>query len=516
MSTLLELPRVEPQRPPAPVAAKSLGLAACTAIVVGNMVGSGFYLSPSAVAPYGLLAIVAWIVMGIGAVCLGLTFARLARMTPATGGPYAYTRLGFGDFAGFLVAWGYWISIWASLPVIAVAFTGSLLKLLPALQGSRPIAVAVTLGAIWLVTLLNLRGVKEAGIFAEVTTYAKLVPFAAIAIVGLAFIRPELLGDFNPSGTSLLDASAALAPLTMFAYLGLESATVPAGDVQDPERTIPRSTMLGILVAGALYVLGTAVVMGVVPREQLVASSAPFADAARLMWGAWAASVVAIAVMVSSLGALNGWTLMMGQVPMAAASDGVFPSVFGRLSSHGVPAVGLVISAGLATALVLVQSAGASKFAAFYHMIVSLSTMAAVIPYVFCALAPGLIAEPTRHRVEDLLSRLNRLEASDRSSPVFWSSLRDIERDAQTLISDTSLSGEEQISLLETLQAVENSARAGVTRHPLGTSSRIVPFAGPFTLLRATAVTVNDFASSGTTPARGAICTAIAGPTVSG
>src|SRR3954449_165825 len=101
---------------------KSLGLAACTALVVGNMVGSGFYLSPAAVAPYGQLAILSWIVMGAGAVCLGLTFARLARMTPATGGPYAYTRLGFGDFAGFLVAWGYWISIWASLPVIAVAF----------------------------------------------------------------------------------------------------------------------------------------------------------------------------------------------------------------------------------------------------------------------------------------------------------------------------------------------------------------------------------------------------------
>ena len=325
-----------------PEVTKSLGLAGCTAIVVGNMVGSGFYLSPSAVAPYGLLAILAWTVMGIGAICLGLTFARLARMTPATGGPYAYTRLGFGDFAGFLVAWGYWISIWASLPVIAVAFTGSLLKLMPALQGNRPIGVVITLGAIWLVALLNLRGVKEAGIFAEVTTYAKLVPFGAIAIAGLFFVKWNLLGDFNPSGKSLLESSAALAPLTMFAYLGLESATVPAGDVQDPERTIPRSTMLGILVAGLLYVLGTTVVMGVVPREQLVASGAPFADAARLMWGSWAADAVAIAVMVSSIGALNGWTLMMAQVPMAAAADRVFPAVFGRLSSRGVPAVGLV------------------------------------------------------------------------------------------------------------------------------------------------------------------------------
>jgi arginine:agmatine antiporter len=110
------------------------------------------------------------------------------------------------------------------------------------------------------------------------------------------------------------------------------------------------------------------------------------------MWGSWAAATVGIAVIVSSLGALNGWTLMMGQVPMAAAADRVFPSVFGRVSSRGVPAVGLVISASLATALVLVQVTGASGFAAIYNMIVSLSTMTAVIPYVFCSLAPGLIA----------------------------------------------------------------------------------------------------------------------------
>src|SRR6187401_808147 len=143
---------------------RSLGIAACTAIVVGNMVGSGFYLSPSAVAPYGTLAIIMWLVMGVGAICLGLTFAKLARLVPATGGPYAYTRMAYGDFAGFLIAWGYWISIWASLPVIAVAFAGAVIDLFPGLH-NRAMAVALTLGAIWAVVLVNLRGVKAAGIF---------------------------------------------------------------------------------------------------------------------------------------------------------------------------------------------------------------------------------------------------------------------------------------------------------------------------------------------------------------
>jgi arginine:agmatine antiporter len=370
----------------------SLGLAACTAIVVGNMVGSGFYLSPSAVAPYGLLGILFWIVMGVGAMCLGLTFARLANRMPATGGPYAYTRAAYGDFPGFIVAWGYWISIWVSLPLIAAAFTGSLLKLVPALAGNRPVAVAITLAAIWLVTLTNLRGVKEAGRFAEITTYAKLVPFGAIAILGLPWVHFRQIAEFNPSGTSLLEASAALAPLTMFAYLGLESATVPAGDVRDPKRTIPNATVLGIFIAALLYVLGTIVVLGVVPRDQLVTSIAPFSDAARAMWGSWAANVVAVAVIVSSIGALNGWTLLMGQVPMAAARDHLFPEVFGRLSSRDVPAIGITLSSALATGLVLVQVVGASKWAAVYTMLVSLATMTGVISYVFCALADGLIA----------------------------------------------------------------------------------------------------------------------------
>jgi APA family basic amino acid/polyamine antiporter len=370
---------------------KSLGVAACTAIVVGNMVGSGFYLSPAAVAPYGNLAILAWIVMGAGAICLGLTFAKLARLVPATGGPYAYTRMAYGDFAGFLIAWGYWISIWTSLPVIAIAFAGAVMNVFPALH-NRTMAVVLTVGAIWGVVLVNLRGVKAAGVFAEITTYSKLLPFGAIALIGLFYIDTSHFSEFNPSGTSLFGASAALAPLTMFAYLGLESATVPAGNVANPKLTIPRSTILGIAIAALLYVLGTIAVMGVMPRDQLTSSLAPFSDAARILWGPWGADAISLAVILSSIGALNGWTLLMGQVPMAASQDRLFPPLFGRLSGTGVPAIGIIVSATFATVLVLVQAAGSPGFSAFYNLVVGLSTMAAVIPYAFCSLASGLVA----------------------------------------------------------------------------------------------------------------------------
>lgn len=252
--------------------------------------------------------------------------------------------------------------------------------------------VVLTLLAIWVVVLVNLRGVKAAGRFAEVTTYAKLVPFGAVALVGLAYINVSHFSEFNPSGLPLWHASAALAPLTMFAFLGLESATVPAGDVRDPERTIPRSTVLGITIAATLYVLGTIVVMGVLPRDRLANSIAPFSDAAGVMWGGGGEVAISIAVILSSIGALNGWTLLMGQVPMAAARDGLFPAVFGQLSPRNVPAAGIIVSALLATVLVLAQAYGAEGFSAFYSLVVGLSTMTAVVPYAFCSLASGLVA----------------------------------------------------------------------------------------------------------------------------
>ena len=227
---------------PAPSTAKSLGLAACTAVVVGNMVGSGFYLSPAAVAPYGPLAIAMWVVMGAAAICMGLAFARLARYAPATGGPYAYTRMAYGDFPGFLIAWGYWISIWASLPVIALAFTGSVLAMWPELK-TRPMALALTLGAMWLVVLVNLRGVKAAGLFmVAVTMSAVLLAakldarlLAALAWVG-GYLTPLLLSTGEDKAVAL------------FAYLALLDAGALVLDHRKPWKETMPLAMIGTLV----------------------------------------------------------------------------------------------------------------------------------------------------------------------------------------------------------------------------------------------------------------------------
>ena len=375
---------------PRPAGARGLGIVACTALVVGNMVGSSFLMAPAALARYGALSIVVWLVSALGALCLGLVFSRLARVAPATGGPYAWSRMGYGDFVGFLIAFGYWISIWTSLPAIAAAFVGYLQALVPALA-SPAFTIAIALTAIWSVTLVNVRGIREAAAFQVVTTVAKFLPFLAISLLGLLRISGRHFVPLNPTGEPLLGAIAAAAPITMFAFMGLESATIPTGDVRDPQRTIPRATILGILLSSALYILGTVVVLGVVPIERLSVTNAPFADAAGLLWGGWAYDMVAVAAIVSTLGTLNGWTLLAGQIPMAAAWDRLMPKAFGRKSGRGVPRFALIVSACLASALVIVASSGSTSLTSFYSVVVGLSTLMALIPYVFCTLVEPLL-----------------------------------------------------------------------------------------------------------------------------
>ena len=380
-------------------AERTLGVWTCTALVVGNVVGSGFFLAPAALAPYGTVAVIAWVVLAGGALCLGLVFARLSRILPDTGGPYAYTRKGFGDFAGFLIAWGYWISMWSSLPAIAIAVADYLEVFIPGLADAPLAKLGLALGAMIAVALLNMRGVKEAGRFQLVVVAVKLVPFLAVAFIGLFWVDWGHFTPVNPSGMPFFLAFAATAPFIMFAFSGIESATVPAGDVKNPTRTIAVATIAGTLIAAAIYTFGTVSVMGVMGRAELEKSGAPFSDAASLMWGDWAGYVIAAAAVLSSLAALNGWTLVMSQVPLAAARHGLLPKAFAELNRRGVPAKGIVISMSLSCAILILQSSGSKEMIAIYDFVVRLSTVADMVPYVFCCFVEGIIFVTVGKRV---------------------------------------------------------------------------------------------------------------------
>ncbi|HUF50677.1 MAG TPA: amino acid permease, partial [Longimicrobiales bacterium] len=368
---------------------RKLGLLMCTALVVGNMIGSGVFLLPASLARFGGISIVGWLVSAAGAICLALVFARLGHVLPRTGGPYAYARAGFGDFGGFLVAWAYWISMWTTNAALSVAFVSYMTVFVPSFNDVPVLGGSAALAAIWLLTAVNVIGVRPAGFVTLVTTVLKLLPLVAITIIGLFFFDGTHFRPFNASGGGAFPAISATVTLTLWAFLGLESGTVPAGEVVDPERTIPRATIVGTLIATTVYILGTVAVMGLIEPAQLVSSTAPFADAARLILGPWGAYLVAAGAAISCFGALNGWILLSGQLPLAAARDGVLPAPLARLGPRGTPVFGIVLSSVISSALVALNYTR-GLVDAFTFMIL-LATLATLIPYVFSSMAVLLV-----------------------------------------------------------------------------------------------------------------------------
>ncbi len=377
---------------------RTLGLWATMALVIGNMIGSGIFLLPAALASFGGISIVGWLFTAAGALFLALLFARLASMVPKVGGPYAYTRLGFGDFAGFWIAWGYWISVWTGNAAIAVALVSYLQGIFPVLGHYLWLSGLVAIGLIWLVTWINVMGIRQAGIFQVITTIMKLVPLVAIATIGLFWVNWSHFVPFNTSGMSPFAAVTAVAALTLWAFLGVESATVPADDVKNPDKTIPRATLVGTIVTALVYILSTVAVMGILPLAQLGKSSAPYADAANSVWGHWAYYTVVIGAVISCLGNLNGFTLIQGQVPMAAARDRLFPKQFGKISRHGVPWFGVVISSVLVTLLLIFNYSGSGSLIQIFSFIILLATLTTLVPYAFCAMSELMLLITNREK----------------------------------------------------------------------------------------------------------------------
>lgn len=372
------------------MAIKKIGLVTSTTLVIGNMVGSGVFLLPASLAIYGGISLLGWIGSSVGAIFLAMLFSNLSKaVTGSAGGPYAFARAGMGDFAGFLVAWGYWISIWCTNAAISVTFVSYLSVFIPSLKTNPILAVGSGLSAVWFLTWINSKGVREAGRVQLFTTILKLTPLVAISIVGLFYINAENFTPFNISEQTDLTAITASATMTLFAFMGLESATIPSTSIIDPEKTIPKATMIGTTVTIAVYILGTVAVMGMISPHELKNSNAPFADAAAILWGDRARYWVAAGAIVSTFGALNGWILLQGQIPFAASRDNLFPLVFGRVNKSNTPVMGLVISSFLISMLMLMNFT--KGLTDTFTFMILLTAVVVLVPFLFSAAAYGII-----------------------------------------------------------------------------------------------------------------------------
>jgi APA family basic amino acid/polyamine antiporter len=371
---------------------RELGLWMATALVIGNMVGSGIFLLPSTLAGQaGPVSIIAWGFTGLGAMLLALVFANLGRAHPRTGGPYYFARRAFGDFVGFQTAWAYWIAAWVGNAAIAVAFAGYRGVFWGDVKTTNWLAALVAVGATWLFTLVNILGARETGVAQVMTTVLKFVPLAVIGIIGLFYIKGGNYTPFTPAEGGFDWHINAAATLALWAFIGLESATVPAEEVKDAEKTIPRATILGTLATTLLYLVALVAIVGVLSQAALAGSSAPFADAANaiwggtflgLTWGKW----IALVAMAATLGALNGWIMLTARVSLAAADDGLFPKPFARVhGKRATPVFGLLASSVLVSGLVLYN--WNANFADRFTDVVLLATWMTLIAYAYAAAA---------------------------------------------------------------------------------------------------------------------------------
>lgn len=388
-----------------PKSPAKIGLWTSTSLVVGNMIASGVFLLPASLAAYGGIGLLGWIGSSAGAIVLALLFSRLSKMIPnALGGPYAYTRAGLGEFPAYLVGWGYLISIWSTNAAITVAFVSYMTVFFEVLKTNSLLALGTGLSAIWLLTWVNTLGVKEVGWVQKVTTVLKIVPLILVTIMGLFFVDFKNFMPFNISSVSNFSAITATATLTLFAFLGLESATIPTGNIHEPEKTIPRATMIGTVITIFIYVLSSTVIMGMIPAAELKNSNAPFADAAAIIWGNSARYWVAAGAIISTLGALNGWILLQGQMPMAAAHDKLFPKMFDKENKKGVPVFGIIIGSVIISALMMLNFT--SGLNDTFTFLILIGTLAVLIPYLFSAAAYGIMIVQNKFWRRDNISQL--------------------------------------------------------------------------------------------------------------
>ena len=381
-------------------APRKMGLTMATMLVAGNMIGTGVFLLPANLATVGSISSFGWLIATAGAIALGLVFARLSQLNPQPGGPYAYARDTFGNYIGFVSNYAYWFGNWIGNVAIALVVTGYLSHLWPWLEGIYP-RLGFTLAVIWLLSLANARGARWVGALETGTLLLALIPILSIAIAGWWWFDPTLFkAGWNVSGMPDSAAISRSASIALWAYMGVESAAVSADVIDNPRRNIPLATLLGLALAAVIYISCSLVIMGMLPMAELRDSSAPFADAARLMVGQWGVVAIALCAILKSLGALGGWMLLVGQSAKAAAEDGLFPKVFCRLNRHGMPGTGLMIVAVLMSALLLVTAS--PTLARQFDQLTNIAVLLTIIPYLFSA---GALAATTLERGDAGLMR---------------------------------------------------------------------------------------------------------------
>ena len=365
---------------------QKIGLLAATSLVVGNIIGAGIFVLPASLGKFGSISIVGWLFTATGALILAKIFSNFSKkLKGKSGGPYIYSKVVFGDFIGFLVAWGYWISCWVNNAAIAVAIVSALSFFFPELVTNPFYATLTGLSFIWFFTFTSSKGIKSSGNIQILTTIAKLIPLVLIILFGFFIFDLEIFPEFNLTDQNDFEILPVVAVMTLYAFLGLECASIPAENIKNPEKTIPKATMVGTLISTLIYILSTIVLFGIIPAENLINSPAPFAEAGEIIGGKYFGFLISAGAVISAIGALNGWILITSYMPMTMANDRLFPKVFAKKNKKGFPYLSLLLGSIL-TSFVMTMNYTDGLVDRFEFLIL-LTTLSTLIPYFFVSVS---------------------------------------------------------------------------------------------------------------------------------
>lgn len=360
-----------------------MGFWTVTSLVAGSQIGTGIFLLPASMVVFGAVGLFSWLITGTGALFLALVFAKLSSLIPKTGGPHTFIEKAFGKSFGFFTAWTYWVISWLSTPIVVISVVTYLSPLFGELHPLTNLSLEMII--LTFITCLNLSGLRSAGYSEILFTILKLLPLLLVPIAGLFFFNESHFIPLNPTADSTFKVLNSAALLTLWGFIGVESATTPAESVQNPHKTIPRALILGTLLVALVYIFSSIVIMGIVPPQILAQSKAPFADAAQIIFGGNWHLLISLCASLVCLGTLNAWVLTSGQIALGAAQDGHLPKLFAVKNAKGAPKWGLIVSSlGMVPILVATLS---NNLIEHVNMIIEVSVTAFLFIYLLSVLS---------------------------------------------------------------------------------------------------------------------------------
>jgi putrescine:ornithine antiporter len=360
---------------------KRMNLVQLTFIVAVNMMGSGIIMLPTNMAQVGAISLLSWIVTAVGSMAIAYGFAQAGLFNQRPGGMSAYAEDAYGKSGYFLVFFLYFLSLAIGNVAIAISAVGYLASFAPWLS-STPIATCIgVIGLLWLTTAANFGGPGLTGRIGSVTVWGVIIPVGALSLIGWFWFKPDVFAAaWNPKGLSLLEGMGSSISLTLWAFLGMESAAQNSAAVENPKRDVPLACMFGTLGAAVIYILSTTVIQGIVPNAELAESTGPFGLAYTHMFSPAVGSIIMGLAVVACLGSLLGWQFTIATTGKAAADERMFPGFFSKVNRLGAPVTGMIVLAVVQSLMAL--STISPSLSEQFSALVNLAVVTNVVPYV--------------------------------------------------------------------------------------------------------------------------------------